>query len=1013
MKVKHFPSHLFLFFLAILSLFSVSAQSAPGRFETVLSGNDWKLWLDKSAQWIDDDIYLPTENSTVDPKTVPVNPPTCGWDKFSAAFDKKVIVPGTVEGYFWGAANPIGIAGDYRGVSWWSTTFRLDSSLKGKRIIIDFESVNLRAEVFVNHKLVGYDVIGNTPFDVDATSAVRFDSDNELAVRITDPAGNFDWNDNEMYRWGKNMIPGVHGFGGITGKVTLRAVDAVAVDDIYVQNKPNPTEAEVFVTLANSSGAQKNGKLSLVIHEWKNPANVLYKKEMSASVPAAGKTFSFPVKAPKAQLWNIRDPHLYVAALTFKSTDGNIADAMDKRFGFRFFGVGEKDGDKRFYLNGKRVVIFAAMTRGCWAITGMFPTPDMEKRDIEMTKQLGFNMMLFHRAIGQYPIIQLCDENGILTYEEPGGYRCMPGPGKLQETWRREKLRRMIIRDRTCASMIIYNLKNEATEDPSADDIQNMRMVHKLDPSRILTYNSDKNRKASATAHPDSDAVKLHMLPFDEKLYYKGWWDQHHWNPIAGYVDDYYTNPAQYLRYNIVDMKPGNPILKDEIIFWGEEGAFGTQLRLDMIRQYIENSARNLSENPGGGAGWREGEHLDWYNNYNRFLDEAGFRAAFPTVDALTLALGKNMHYFHGRILENVRLSNIGDAYNANGWASEATHTDLTDTYRNPTGDPSILPYYALPLYVAVKLRTKVLPKGGASIADLYLINEKDVKGPHTLAVEMIDPGGKQVFSSSYPVTVLGGEEYGQSLVMGVELPAVQSEGYYRVTARLNDKTGVITTGHDELFAADYKAGPGIKGRGAIIDSTGVINAFLKDNRGITLEPYDPKVNAYDLIVLGPGNERRSRGLSRDIMEKVSNGATLIILESADKWAESMDNGYSFQSIQYWGNYHWGNRGRLFVGKSPYLQGLPTAQCMGWEYQDFYRGDVWGLHMGWRGSETIVGLAAEHRKEILNSLVRVPFGDGQIFLSTLNFMGELTSSKPESAVGKKLFLNLMEVNQKR
>ena len=74
-------------------------------------------------------------------------------------------MPGTVEEHFWGAnGNPFGIAGDYRGVSWWSMTFPLDASMKGKCITIAFRSVNLRAEVFVNRRLVGYDVIGNTPF---------------------------------------------------------------------------------------------------------------------------------------------------------------------------------------------------------------------------------------------------------------------------------------------------------------------------------------------------------------------------------------------------------------------------------------------------------------------------------------------------------------------------------------------------------------------------------------------------------------------------------------------------------------------------------------------------------------------------------------------------------------------------------------------------------------------------------------------------------------------------------
>ncbi|MFA6470561.1 MAG: sugar-binding domain-containing protein [Candidatus Latescibacterota bacterium] len=988
-------------FIILFVLSTYLASATPGRWETMLSGDNWKLWLDKNAQWINDDIYLPP----VKLATVPVNPPTCGWDNLGSTSDKKVTVPGTVEEYCWGAnGNPIGIAGDFRGVSWWTTSFKLDKTLKGKKIFINFESVNLRAEVFINRKLVGYDVVGNTPFDVDVTGAVQFDGENILAVRVTDPVGNFDWNDNELYRWGKNMVPGVHGFGGITGLVTLRAVDTVYIDDIYVQNKPNPTEAEIFVTLANTSGAPKNGKLSLIIHEWKNPAAILYKKDITNSVPAEGNIRSFAVKMPKAKLWNIKDPHLYVASLTFKSSDGNIIDTSEKRFGFRYFTTGEKDGDKRFYLNGKRVFIFAAMTRGCWAVTGMFPTPEMAKRDVEMTLQLGFNMMLFHRAIGQHHITELCDEVGLLTYEEPGGYRCLPKPDSMHETWRREKLRRMIIRDRSYASMIIYNLKNEAMEDPSDDDIQNMRMVHKLDPSRILTYNSDRNRKVSAITRLDSDPIKLHMLPFDDKLYYTGWWDQHHWNPIAGYVDDYYSNPELYLRYNIEDGKPGNTIQKNEIIFWGEEGSFGSQLRLEKIKEYLDKNGSN---------GWREGEHLDWYKNYSRFLDESGFRAAFPTVDALTLALGKNMHYFHGRILENVRLSNIADCYNLNGWASEATHTDIVDAYRNPTGDPTILPYYAQPLYIAVKLRTKVLPLGGKSIADFYIINEKDVKGAHTLEVELVDPSGKAVYSNSYPVTIIGGEEFGQFLAGDVELPPVQITGYYRLNARLTGKSGVVTTGFDDIFVADYSTGPGIKGRGAVIDTTGVITSFLKDTRGVSTEPYDSRKNEYDFIIIGPHNPHIISGIYEDIMEKVSNGATLLILDNIDLWAKGMDNSYSFQSIQYWGNMHWGNRGRLFVGKSPYLDGLPAVQCMGWEYQDFYRGDVWGLHMGLLGTETIVGLAAEHRKEILNALVRVPFGDGQIFLTTLNFQDELASKKPQSAVGKKLFLNLLEVNQKK
>ncbi|MCE5249698.1 hypothetical protein LLG96_05705, partial [bacterium] len=197
-----------LFPLASLLLFTAfSVSGDPGRWERELSGDNWRLWLDREAQWINDDIFMPP----VDIASLPVNPPSCGWDKLNSSADKVIPVPATVEEHFWNSnGNPWGEAGDYRGVSWFSTTFTVDSALKGKRITLAFDSVVLRAEVFINRKLVGYDVIGNTPFEVDVTNAVRFDGENTLDVRVTDPVGNFDWSNNDMYRWGKNWVPAYH-----------------------------------------------------------------------------------------------------------------------------------------------------------------------------------------------------------------------------------------------------------------------------------------------------------------------------------------------------------------------------------------------------------------------------------------------------------------------------------------------------------------------------------------------------------------------------------------------------------------------------------------------------------------------------------------------------------------------------------------------------------------------------------------------------------------------------------
>ena len=1006
----------FIVFMVVICQNNVVKVSAePGRTTMDLSGPRWHLWRDVNADWAGDDLYLPP----VDIVKIPVNPPTCGWDRLDTMSEKAVSVPGTVEEHFWSAnGNPNGIAGDYRGVSWWSRKFDIPSGFRGKRVVLRFESVNLRAEVYVNNKLAGYDVIGNTPFEADISTAVMYGEENRLDVRITDPVGSFSWNDEYLMRWGKHLVPAVHGFGGITGPVTIIACDTVRIEDIYVQNMPDITSAEMFVTMSNTSKDSIAGDLSVVCHEWGNTDAVIWEKRIHADIPPGEAHAHLSVHAPTAKQWQIGDPHLYVADIRFESSDGSIIDKADQRFGFRFFTVSEKDGDKRFYLNNRRVFLLAAMTRGFWPKNGIFPTPDMAQRDMEAAVQLGFNMMLYHRAIGQPVSMAAADETGVLSYEEPGGYLSNPGGQartgvrmapvpEFAREWRREKLRRMILRDRSCPSLAIYNIDDLSWNPPGEDDIKNIQMVHTLDPSRPVTYNCIIKPEIP---NEKENPFKLHMLPFDDTLYYHGWIAPYHFASQAGYIDEYYNNPRNYLRYLLEPVRgPGDSLHvmpEDEIIFYGEEGGFGTMLRLDKIREELISK---------GSDGWREKEHLAWYDSYDRYLDESGMRDCYPTVDDLTTSLGATMHYFHGRIIENTRISNKTDAYVINGWASAATHTDIVDTYRYPTADPDILKRYTRPLYIAVKARTKVMATGTESRADIYIVNEKDLKGKHTLLLSLSDPDGRKIFEKEWPVVVRGGEDYGQLLREDVILPICNEPGRYMLSAELHDLDGnICADGSDEMFAVDCTAHGKITGSVAVIDTSSVVTGFL-NKRGIDTIPFDPEGPEYDCIVIGSHTFNDIRYTGRPnvrgpdpIMTRVANGATLIILEHADLWAQERSGVHNYPALSYAGSVKTGDTGRFFTGRDTLLDGLPSGQAMNWEYQVFYRGDVWGLRLARRGVETIVGLALQNSDEMLDALCRIPFGNGYILLSTLDILSNLDSDKPYAAPAKRLFLNMIE-----
>ena len=103
------------------------------------------------------------------------------------------------------------------------------------------------------------------------------------------------------------------------------------------------------------------------------------------------------------------------------------------------------------------------------------------------------------------------------------------------------------------------------------------------------------------------DPFELHMLPYNLSLIYGGWWDNHHSYAYSGYTDEMYRNPKFYHR-GVIDAERFtlptdslHPLNKTKVLYFGEDGAFGTMLRLQKIKEELDKT---------GATGFRELEHL-------------------------------------------------------------------------------------------------------------------------------------------------------------------------------------------------------------------------------------------------------------------------------------------------------------------------------------------------------------------------------------------------------------------
>ncbi len=817
---------------AICALCSNLTATADGRWNQSLSGDGWSLWIDKEASWENDRLYLPYEITDI--SLLPVNAPTGGWATLDGNHGAiAVSVPGTVEEYTTGSKAPR--PEDSKGVTWWYRTFTVPESEAGKRTYIDFESVRMRAEVYIDGQLAGYDLIGETPFSTDITEFVTPGKEQMLAVRVTNPGGNFHWQDFDRMNWGKYTIQPARGFSGMIGRVKMSCKNPVNISDIYMQNTPSPRKVNAIISLRNDSKKDGRYDIQLNVVEKGNPNNRLLSKMIKGtSIPKGESLQTIELDAKEAKIWDLDNPNLYECIVEIKKK-GETIDNDSRTFGFRSFTVDGVGENAVFRLNGRRVMLRSAISWGYFPIAGLAASPEIARKQVTTAKELGLNMLNFHRSIGSPVVLETADELGLLYYEEPGSFHSGNHDPFLRAIIN-EKLHRMVKRDRSHPSLIIYNLINEFGGALSRDSLlvakrmNDMRVAHAIDPSRPMTFTSGWAGKKD-----DEEDAKAHFLPFDSTLYRKGWWDNHRAGGPDTWLESYYQGPDDNIMYS------DNA---EEILVRGEEGAISTPPRIQLIHDRIMST---------GQTGWDGLFWLDQYDSFVNYFNSKNLAPHFGTLDNLTLAMGDVSFEHQGRRIQGMRMQNLGDAYMINGWESMPydNHSGVVDIYRNPKGHTSVLSYYTQPLYIAVATRNQVVKVPGSASVDFYIVNEKDVNGAHRLEVDLIAPDGTKAYSFSKEVDIIGGETFGQPLIDAKSIPVPPTGGTYKIEASLLDpKNNLVASGHDEIIGIGWSP-EDLSGNGAFYGTNGdKAAAFYKKATGNNPQSFDQSMGMLDWIVV-------------------------------------------------------------------------------------------------------------------------------------------------------------------
>ena len=827
-----------------------AAQADP----LAIPDEGWSLWIDAAASWKDDDIHLP---GRFDLAALPVNPPTGGWRALASPDTVTVTLPTTVEQHFWGkfGARPYGADeyryaedddvpryGAYKGVSWWSRSIDIPASAKGKRVMLNICGARLRAEVFLNEQLVGYSIMSELPIACDLTRATRPGQANRLAIRITNPGGRFDWRDSTTMTWGKAKLFASHGFGGLDRGLTLSIHPLAArIDDAWVLNTPDPRRVTAFMEIALERPVAE-GRLerlkakasAVLVDDTGRPVAADIRLEALERLDDHRLRARFAVWAPDARLWDLDTPNLHRLRLRWAETRDAV-DSREVRFGFRWFAPEGLGSDALLRLNGRRVRLYSAISWGYWGFNGLWPTPELARREVASARTLGLNALHFHRNVGKPEVFAAMDEMGLLRVMEPGGGRHAIGrdlkPGEalspadaFSRDFMVEKCKAMARAFRSHPSLVQYTLQNEIGADLANPDVQAvLKAIHDLDPSRTVILNDGFVARGAAQAM---------YLPYDDRYWrsdkdeWGGWWVNHQGAGDQWY-DRFYKGKDDYIH-----RQTGKPF----IVEFGEMQ--GCAVADNHSAMLVEILAK-------GGKSYDLEDHRAVVAATNSYIECWGFQKAFPTSESLFLSVGRKAYEAWREYLENIRIGDTVDVAAISGWESTAieNHSGIVDNLRGFKADPALLSQSLRPVLAIAKPRALAYAVGDSAELDLYLLNDTGKAATGELVLSLVGPDGSLETLGRWPVPAQSPDRFSYLVAESVRTPALRREGLNVIGIALGD-----IVSDREIWVT----GPGPKpAKAASIGVSGIARS-LRDQLaavpGLALEDFRPGVR-YDGII--------------------------------------------------------------------------------------------------------------------------------------------------------------------
>jgi beta-glucuronidase len=399
-------------------------------------------------------------------------------------------------------------------VGWYRKDFRVPSATKGTSWIARFESVNYRATVYLNGRLLARHEGGYIPFEVDLAPALKRGT-NSLVIKA-DSRRNLETL--PPLKNQSNGLPsgGWWNYGGLLREVYLRRAYKVDMPE-FLARPQLPCRACAATVLVRATLRNLTSKKQRVtVRASVGSARVRLPSVVLAPHSVRSVANKVGIRSPR--LWEPGSPSLYQVTAAAQ-VGRREAAGWSAQIGIRSIRV-NKQG--RVLLNGLPVKLRGASFHEEQVTAGAALTPAMREEIWQELRGLGATFTRAHYPIHPW-FLEQADRDGVLIWDEIPVYQ-LPNSITAKAKIRAKALRYLaatVKRDQNHPSVLTWAIGNEMPSRVGSGQQRYIRdaatMLKQMDPTRLRAL----DYAGYPTALPSSTYRVLDALGVNS---YFGWY---------------------------------------------------------------------------------------------------------------------------------------------------------------------------------------------------------------------------------------------------------------------------------------------------------------------------------------------------------------------------------------------------------------------------------------------------------------------------------------------------------